>query len=128
MPTWGNITLIGLVVLHLLAIAYYTLVRRKTLVRPMLHGDKAITGVPASRDEPLTRVAAALVLAACAAAGVVGGGAGHGVKQHRSAGGARFWPEAGLRGSTSPLHARLLSRKTLQRFLVCPKLQSHRGR
>ena len=60
--------MIGLVALHLLAIAYYTLVRRKTLVRPMLHGDKDLpTGAPASRDDALSRVAAALVLAACAA-------------------------------------------------------------
>ena len=64
----GQYLVIGLVVLHLLAIAYYTLVRRKTLVRPMLHGDKDLpTGVPASRDDALSRVAAALVLAACAA-------------------------------------------------------------
>ena len=64
----GQYLVIGLVALHLLAIAYYTLVRRKTLVRPMLHGDKDLsTSVPASRDDTLTRVAAALVLAACAA-------------------------------------------------------------
>ncbi len=37
----GQYLVIGLVALHLLAIAYYTLVRRKTLVRPMLHGDEA---------------------------------------------------------------------------------------
>lgn len=64
----GQYLVIGLVALHLLAIAYYTLVRRKILVRPMLHGDKDLsTSVPASRDNALTRVAAALVLAACAA-------------------------------------------------------------
>ena len=73
----GQYLVIGLVALHLLAIAYYTLVRRKTLVRPMLHGDKDLsTGVPASRDNALTRVAAALVLACLRSAGVVGGGLG----------------------------------------------------
>ncbi len=64
----GQYLVIGLVALHLLAIAYYTLVRRKTLVRPMLHGDKDLpTGAPASRDDALSRVAAALVMGACAA-------------------------------------------------------------
>ena len=73
LATWfhsdlGQYLLIGLVALHLLAIGYYVLVRRRTLVRPMLHGDKDLsTSVPASRDDTLTRVAAALVLGACAA-------------------------------------------------------------
>ena len=39
----GQYLVIGLVALHLLAIAYYTLVRRKILVRPMLHGDKDLS-------------------------------------------------------------------------------------
>lgn len=60
----GQYVLIALVVLHLAAIAFYTLVRRQPLVRAMLHGDKWLPGAaPASRDDAISRVGGALVLA-----------------------------------------------------------------
>ena len=125
----GQYLVIGLVALHLLAIAYYTLVRRKILVRPMLHGDKDLsTGAPASRDD----ASPAWLPHWCwrpAQRWRGGWRAGRGAKRHRSDGGhPGFWPEAGRWGSASPLHAHLLSCKTLQRFLVRPKLHPHRGR
>ena len=58
----GQYLLIGLVVLHVLAIGFYALVRRRNLVRPMLHGDKLLDRpVAASRDDMATRGGAALV-------------------------------------------------------------------
>jgi cytochrome b len=61
--------IIALVVLHLLAIAFYLLRKRENLVRPMLTGDKpAIEPRLASRDDAALRARAALVLAVCAAA------------------------------------------------------------
>ena len=64
----GKYTLVGLVVLHLAAIAYYALAKRENLVRPMVSGDKTLTNtrVPGSRDDAASRVAAAVVLMACA--------------------------------------------------------------
>jgi cytochrome b len=56
----------GLIVLHLLAIAYYQFVRRRPLVRPMLTGDgKLADGVSPMRPAPKGR------FAACAAAAFV---------------------------------------------------------
>lgn len=70
----GKWIVIGLVLLHVLAIAYYTVVRRKVLVRPMVVGDKWMDGaVPASRDDGRSRLRALAVWAVCAsvvAAGV----------------------------------------------------------
>lgn len=63
----GKFVLIALVLLHVLAIAYYTLVRRKTLVRPMIGGDKLLDpATPASRDDARSRVLALVLFAACA--------------------------------------------------------------
>lgn len=73
LATWwhkdvGKYLLIALVVLHLLAISYYALVRRRVLVAPMVHGDKLLpASAPASRDDAITRSLAALVLAAAGA-------------------------------------------------------------
>ncbi len=62
----GQYLLYGLVALHLLAVAYYTLVRRRSIVRPMVTGDKALPpGVRASRDDGRMRALAAVVLALC---------------------------------------------------------------
>lgn len=70
----GKWIVIGLVLLHVLAIAYYTVVRRKVLVPPMVVGDKWMDGaVPASRDDGRSRLRALAVWAVCAsvvAAGV----------------------------------------------------------
>lgn len=63
--TFGQWLLIGLVVLHVGAIAVYAL-RRRNLVAPMLHGDKALPpSVPASADTLATRLFAAVLLAGC---------------------------------------------------------------
>lgn len=65
----GKVLVIALVLLHVLAIAYYTLVRRKTLVRPMVSGDKVLDEtVPASRDDGVSRALALVVFAACSGA------------------------------------------------------------
>ena len=64
----GQYLLYALVALHLLAILFYVVVRRRTLVRPMLHGDKQLpAAAPAARDDALSRIAAAVVLGLCAA-------------------------------------------------------------
>lgn len=63
----GQWIIVGLVVLHVAAIALYWLRRRQNLVAPMLHGDKLLTlDVPASVDRPATRALALALLAACA--------------------------------------------------------------
>lgn len=63
----GKWLLLGLVVLHIAAILFY-LYRKQNLVSPMLHGDKELTlAVPSSRDDALSRIAALLILLACAA-------------------------------------------------------------
>ena len=63
----GQYLVIGLVVLHLLAIAFYAGVRRQRLVGPMVHGDKVLPA-PAtpSRDDWASRALALVVLAASA--------------------------------------------------------------
>ena len=65
----GQYLVLALVALHLLAIVFYTLVKKKVLVRPMLLGDKLLPApVPAARDDTATRLAALAVLALCAGA------------------------------------------------------------
>lgn len=64
--SWGQWLLVGLVALHLCAITYYTQVKRRTLVTPMLDGDKLLPpGTPASADTRRTRWMALLMLAGC---------------------------------------------------------------
>ena len=64
--SWGQYLVMGLVVLHVLAIVIYRL-RRHDLVTPMLHGDKPLAGaVPAARDSVGTRLLALALLAVCA--------------------------------------------------------------
>jgi len=63
----GKWLLLGLVVLHIAAILFY-LYRKHNLVAAMLHGDKnLVLDVPPSRDDTLSRIAALLILGACAA-------------------------------------------------------------
>ena len=65
----GQYLLVVLLALHLMAIAFYVLVKKKNLVRPMIAGDKVLsTPAPAARDDAGTRFAALAVLALCAAA------------------------------------------------------------
>ncbi len=55
----GQALLITLIVLHVGAIIYYRIRRKQNLVRPMITGDKDLSGdVPASADTRLTRVRA----------------------------------------------------------------------
>ncbi len=66
---WGQWLVIGLVALHVVAILFYVLVRRQTLVRPMLHGDRTLpAALPASRDDLRSRLVALAVMAACSGA------------------------------------------------------------
>lgn len=63
----GKLILLGLVALHLLAIAYYRVVRKARLVGPMISGDKAVDA-PAigSADSAANRLLALGVLVLCA--------------------------------------------------------------
>ncbi len=63
----GEYVVYVLVGLHLLAIAFYTLVRRRPLVRAMVTGDKRLAQpVPPSRDDVPSRLAALALLLASA--------------------------------------------------------------
>lgn len=63
----GKWLLLGLVALHLAAIVFYQR-RQHKLVAAMLHGDKALAvKLPSSRDDMVSRSAALLVMALCAA-------------------------------------------------------------
>ncbi|MEK8045724.1 cytochrome b/b6 domain-containing protein [Ideonella margarita] len=62
----GKLLLILLVLLHVGAIVFYLKRKRINLVKPMVTGDKPLPAVtPASRDSWVTRVLAAVLLAAC---------------------------------------------------------------
>lgn len=64
---WGQWLVIGLVVLHVAAIAVYLFKNQQNLVGPMLSGDKSLPeDVPASADGTGSRVLASALLAACA--------------------------------------------------------------
>ena len=63
----GQWVLIGLVVLHVLAILYYLRRKKDNLVKPMVVGDKLVDRpVPSSRDDAMSRLSALVILAACA--------------------------------------------------------------
>lgn len=65
----GQWLLIGLVLLHVLAIAFYVTRRKQTLVGPMLHGNKQVApGTLPSRDDASSRLAAFAVFALCVGA------------------------------------------------------------
>jgi cytochrome b len=76
---WGQWLIITLVLLHIAAIVFYLVGRKRNLVRPMLTGDKALAGdVPAAADGGGTRALALLLVLLCGAGvaalvGVVGG-------------------------------------------------------
>ncbi len=64
---YGQWILLTLVTLHIVAIVVYKL-RGKSLVMPMITGDKPLPpGVPSTQDGLASRALAAVVLAACAA-------------------------------------------------------------
>lgn len=65
---YGQWIVLALVALHLLAVLYYGAVRKKTLVRPMIVGDKALPAhVPSATDNLATRLLAVAVAVLCAA-------------------------------------------------------------
>ena len=66
---WGQWLILGLVTLHLCAIAFYWLRRRQNLVGPMWHGDKRLAAdVPAAVDNGRSRALALAVVVVCAIA------------------------------------------------------------
>ncbi len=66
--TWGQWALIAMIGLHVTAILYYTLLKRRRLIVPMLGGDKLLpAGTPASTDDARTRILALILLSGCAA-------------------------------------------------------------
>lgn len=67
----GQYLVLGLIALHLLAIAFYQWWRRLALVGAMLTGDKALAEpVPPSRDDTRSRVLGLLLAGACAGVAV----------------------------------------------------------
>jgi len=65
----GKVVLLALLALHLLAIAFYKLVKKQNLVRPMIEGDKHMPEpVQASADTAGQRWLALVVVLLCAAA------------------------------------------------------------
>jgi cytochrome b len=69
---YGQWILLALVALHIMAVLYYLLGKKKNLVRPMIVGDKALpAGTPAATDTGATRLLALVVAGLCA--GCVGG-------------------------------------------------------
>ena len=53
---WGKLSLLGLVLAHVLAIAWYRWKKKQKLVAAMLHGDKSLPEeVPSSQDTAKTR-------------------------------------------------------------------------
>jgi cytochrome b len=67
---WGEYGLFALVGLHVAAIVFYTVVKKKSLIGPMVGGDKTDqpADTPASADGVSQRALAAVVLVAAAAA------------------------------------------------------------
>ena len=64
----GQYLLLGMIGLHLLAIVFYIVRLRRTVLRPMLHGHKELEQqIQHSTDSAATRLLALLVLAASAA-------------------------------------------------------------
>lgn len=67
---WGKLLLLVLIGLHLLAVLFYVAVKRESIVRAMVGGDKQfVSPVPASRDDAASRVLALVLLGV--SAGVV---------------------------------------------------------
>jgi cytochrome b len=64
---YGQWIIITLVVLHIAAILFYLLRKRRNLIHPMLSGDKALgVHVPSSSDGAAQRLVALLLFALCA--------------------------------------------------------------
>ena len=66
---WGADLILGLIALHVLAIAWYTWRKREPLLRAMWRGDKPLPpDTPASRDDRASRLLALAIAAAAAGA------------------------------------------------------------
>ncbi len=68
---YGQWLLLALIGLHVAAILFYLFKKRENLIRPMIHGDKAVESierVPSSRDDLNSRLTALAVWVVCAAA------------------------------------------------------------
>jgi cytochrome b len=66
---WNEWVIIGLVALHVAAILYYRVAKRRDLVGPMLTGDASLPGnQPPSRDDAGLRLRGLVVAAICVAA------------------------------------------------------------
>ena len=64
----GQVLILLLIALHLAAIAFYALHRKRELVRPMWRGDKLLAvPAPASVDDRITRLRALVIVVVCAA-------------------------------------------------------------
>lgn len=64
----GKIILLGLVILHLIAIAFYFFRKRENLVKPMITGDKSVDfAAPSARDAWPERRRAAFIFLLCLA-------------------------------------------------------------
>lgn len=63
---WNEKVLLALTALHLAAVFYYLLARRRNLIVPMLTGNQQAHGAPAARDDDAMRVRAAVLLAVAA--------------------------------------------------------------
>jgi cytochrome b len=66
----GRLILFALVALHVVTVLLYLWKKKENLIKPMIRGDKDIHDdaiVGSSRDDPSSRIAAAAVLALCAA-------------------------------------------------------------
>ena len=67
--TWGEWLIVGLIVLHVLAIAAYQWFKSQQLLKPMIWGDKTLEhSMPASRDSWVNRLLGLTCFALCAAA------------------------------------------------------------
>ncbi len=62
---WGKLILVGLVVLHLLAIGYYKWIRKTSLVAAMITGDKSTDLLQPASQDGLAQRLLALALASC---------------------------------------------------------------
>ncbi len=64
---WGKYLVLALVLLHLLAVAYYEAVKRQSIVGPMVAGDKQFAEpVASARDDLASRLGALVLLGLCA--------------------------------------------------------------
>ncbi len=66
---YGKYILLALVLLHVAAVVYYLVRKRRNLIQPMVDGHKELADeIAASRDDRASRAVAAAVFAACAGA------------------------------------------------------------